>query len=312
MKSSTSKLDLYRIELDDFSATYQSGQIISGVVKVHLNEPMSITGIYVHLQGKSKVRWNSKDSDSSGSESSSIEKSHTFYDHKFALPHTESASRIGSGKLNFPFSLTLPQHLPSSVEGKYGSIRYTCSSKIGRPRRFDPKCKTTFTVLEPVDLNAIPDCQLPVTLGQFQVISSDKGSVSSKLSLNRKGFLPGEKIEFQADIYNNSVETIECVYVNLISVFIYTSGSDRTREKRLLNSVCLGNVLPRSTMHSENKGLLVPPASPSIPENKCPLVMVEYFAQLKMKLPEMEINNLNITIPITIGSIALKNEKQNS
>jgi hypothetical protein len=63
---------------------------------------------------------------------------------------------LPAGEHSFLFSMTLPNHLPSSFEGKYGYVRYTVKATLNRPWKFDHEVKAAFTVLLHLDLNLDP------------------------------------------------------------------------------------------------------------------------------------------------------------
>ena len=54
------------------------------------------------------------------------------------------------------FSLQLPLHLPTSFEGGDGSVRYSVKGTLDRPWKFNRYCRRYFTVVSPLDLNAMP------------------------------------------------------------------------------------------------------------------------------------------------------------
>ncbi|VDK36948.1 unnamed protein product [Anisakis simplex] len=60
------------------------------------------------------------------------------------------------GRHEVPFSYTLAKTLPSSFEGEYGYIRYTCKATCERPWDFDISSKKAFTVVGIEDLNEDP------------------------------------------------------------------------------------------------------------------------------------------------------------
>jgi hypothetical protein len=63
---------------------------------------------------------------------------------------------LPAGEHSFPFSMMLPNHLPSSFEGEYGYVRYTVKATLDRPWKFDHEVKAAFTVLSHLDLNLDP------------------------------------------------------------------------------------------------------------------------------------------------------------
>ena len=58
------------------------------------------------------------------------------------------------GDYSYPFQFLIPNiNVPSSVEGKYGYVRYWLKGIVDRPWRFDITTIAAFTVLEYVDIN---------------------------------------------------------------------------------------------------------------------------------------------------------------
>jgi hypothetical protein len=63
---------------------------------------------------------------------------------------------LPAGENSIPFSMMLPNHIPSSFEGEYGYVRYTVKATIDRRWKFDLEVKAAFTVLLSFDLNLDP------------------------------------------------------------------------------------------------------------------------------------------------------------
>jgi hypothetical protein len=60
---------------------------------------------------------------------------------------------LPAGVHEIPFEFTLPKSLPSSFEGDFGYVRYTCKATLERPWDFDILCKRAFTVIGIEDVN---------------------------------------------------------------------------------------------------------------------------------------------------------------
>lgn len=60
------------------------------------------------------------------------------------------------GTYNYAFQCLLPRHLPTSVEGREGYIRYTICVGLDIPMGFDKTFEVPFTVIRAINLNAIP------------------------------------------------------------------------------------------------------------------------------------------------------------
>jgi hypothetical protein len=63
---------------------------------------------------------------------------------------------LPAGEHSFPFSMILPDQLPSSFEGQYGYVRYTVEATIDQHLKDDHEVNATFTVLLLLDLNLDP------------------------------------------------------------------------------------------------------------------------------------------------------------
>lgn len=61
--------------------------------------------------------------------------------------------QLQAGVHTYAFQCFLPAALPTSFEGKHGSIRYTIKMVMERPWKFDISHKVGFTVLKVLDLN---------------------------------------------------------------------------------------------------------------------------------------------------------------
>jgi len=62
-----------------------------------------------------------------------------------------------AGSHGFQFDYTLPRDLPSTFEGRWGSVKYTVKATLRRPDRFDIEREAELTVSAHVDLNDDPD-----------------------------------------------------------------------------------------------------------------------------------------------------------
>ncbi|KIH45791.1 arrestin domain protein, partial [Ancylostoma duodenale] len=68
---------------------------------------------------------------------------------------------LPAGVHEVPFSYTLPKSLPTSFEGEFGHIRYTCRAICERPWDFDIVTRKAFTVIGIEDINSDARVSLP-------------------------------------------------------------------------------------------------------------------------------------------------------
>ena len=58
-----------------------------------------------------------------------------------------------AGNHGFQFEYTLPLDVPSSYEGRWGSVNYSVKATLSRPGRFDIEREAELNVSAHVDLN---------------------------------------------------------------------------------------------------------------------------------------------------------------
>lgn len=74
---------------------------------------------------------------------------------------------------SYPFCTGVPIGAPSSYEGEIGRVRYVVSAHVDRPWAFDMKANAVITVLNPLDLNMIPNAVVSTNWYIFEVLQLD-------------------------------------------------------------------------------------------------------------------------------------------
>ncbi|VDN25153.1 unnamed protein product [Gongylonema pulchrum] len=189
-------------------------------VVIVTSEPKKINEILLELKGRAKTYWTKHSGKSrkhcSQAEPYFCEQFNTCYTHQFTQISSQNKKEriLPQGRHEIPFSYTLPKTLPSSFEGEYGFVRYTCTATCERPWDVDIVSKRAFTVVGIEDINQEPETMEPACVSECDSSVSfccrRQGSVSVKLSLDRTGFTPGEQFQVNATITNDSSKTIRC------------------------------------------------------------------------------------------------------
>jgi len=65
-------------------------------------------------------------------------------------------------RYTFPFTVYIPFNVPSSYESSTGQVRYLFQAEVDRPWAFNMRDKHVITVLDPLDLNTIPNLEVRV------------------------------------------------------------------------------------------------------------------------------------------------------
>ena len=74
-----------------------------------------------------------------------------------AAAECSDAVVLVAGQHGFQFDYTLPSDLPSSYEGRWGSVRYGVKATLSRPGRFDIERDAELNVTAHLDLNQDPE-----------------------------------------------------------------------------------------------------------------------------------------------------------
>ncbi|GLH03694.1 uncharacterized protein GBIM_09561, partial [Gryllus bimaculatus] len=172
------------------------------------------------------------------------------------------------GEHYYPFSLILPQTLPSSFEGQLGHVRYICKGLVLRPWRFDHECKFAFTVLNPLDLNFEPNLQDPLHSTRETYLGCcccRSGPLTLVVSSKLQGYVPGQKIQAVVEVDNPTKKdvTVKCA---LIQTSTFTGAWQACTQTKAVNvpvAQCTLGHVPRRSSRTTPVDLQVPalPAS---------------------------------------------------
>ena len=136
------------------------------------------------------------------------------------MPYNYAAEELEPGSMEFPFSYKLPYELPSSWRAKSGAgfIEYSGNVEIDVPMGFDKNFRSVFLVRAIRDLNDNSEKREPVEKTGSREVGCccfTSGKVFSTCSIEKAGFLAGEKVEVQIDI-NNQTSKVLNVSVKLL------------------------------------------------------------------------------------------------
>lgn len=127
-----SKLEEFRIVIQDEKKVYYPGEVVRGEVILDLKAEMEIVGISLEFCGLVKTSWQ----DVTGGEKKIITGEEVlFRNTSLFCGHLPTEHRPGSilhseGAWNYQYTFTFPNILPTSYEGSYGSIRYFLKGTI--------------------------------------------------------------------------------------------------------------------------------------------------------------------------------------
>lgn len=303
------QLDRFEIVFNNPEEAYFAGQEISGKVIIENKEPKKVNEILLELKGRARTYWTKHSGKSrkhcSHSEPYFLEQFNTGYTHKFTIVKDgkEKERVLPAGIHQVPFSYTLPKSLPSSFEGEFGHIRYTCKAICERPWDFDIVSRKAFTVVGIEDINSDPKLNEPITCIESNhavtFCCRSTGSVTGEIRIPKCGFTPGEKIDVSFKVINLSSKTRNTA-LRFIQQTTYKAKTFAGHEHiktvvRVISKTDKGEVPGGTTTEWQDESIIIPSLPPKL--GKCKILSVNYAVELEVE------QTLTVPCSIVIGSI---------
>lgn len=198
--------------------------------------------------------------------------------------------------------------LPSSFRGSYGKIKYEMEFTIDRKWKLDKTYKVPLTIMKSLDLNFDPYARVPQQKQLTRNIGLiHSGPISLHLLIARNGFVCGEKLPIQVVVTNNSSTHVEKVKFTLRKIVDYHSKAPTRSTKQEIVKVLkkeAGGVSKKSEQKYEH--LLDVPELASSDKQSSNIIHISYDIVVEVKISGL-YKNLIETVPVTIGTIPLRN-----
>jgi len=301
------KVEHFDVSFENADACFYAGDDLCGVVTLVLKEEKRVNEILLELKGKAKTYWTKHSGKSrqhyTDSEPYFCEQFNTEYTHAFGKPH---ARVLPAGRHEIPFTYRLPAHLPSSFEGEFGHVRFTCTAILERPWDFDIVCARHFTVVGIEDLNDNKDARESVSVANsdFDLLTCWRkvGSICVNLRLAKAGYVSGETVLVNAEVRNQSNRALKYSSAKIKQHVIYRAKSFMGTEGNKEVSFDLvkedrGAILPHKIERWKDVKLTVPPVPPKLV--KCKVIDINYSL-------EFEVDpGFVVVAPLYIGNVPL-------
>ncbi|KAK9298145.1 hypothetical protein QLX08_008457 [Tetragonisca angustula] len=212
---------------------YYSGHQISGNVHLDLDQPTSALGIRLKCKGETQVYFTDR--------SAGIRRKFSSFENYL---HVETYL-VGDGKEKsvitggvYPFSLTLPENLPCSFEGRYGRVRYSIRALLDVTTiyRFSTNI-IPFTVAPILDLNRDPLAPLPINVKQSKTYIGQTEPLSMSMELPVHGYVPGQTIPIKIVMTNPTTVVVTKIRVVCKKVVTYHSTEKSRKHKEIVVEV---------------------------------------------------------------------------
>ncbi|XP_041377026.1 arrestin domain-containing protein 17-like [Gigantopelta aegis] len=274
---------------------------------------MEVKDIEIKFEGVANLSWTLPDS-----ESKAFSGSETYIDEKIVFFEAEGESLIfhPAGYHVYKFDIALPTTIPSSFEGSKGYVRYKCTAIIDRGWKGDHQEEKSFIVIHHLDLNSTANVSMPVCAEGESAVEGcccEVGIVYAKLMLPKKGFVPGEPVDFDITIDNKSNTTVGGFSIDLRQTVCYTGypeggecRADRSRNIKVsaLPLFEFTDGVPSQSVRSIT-GHATIPSTPASKLEGCNIIDINYDFTLNLGAGW---NDLVLEVEIFIGTIPLREQ----
>ena len=309
------KLKLFVINLSGSDVVYSAGSNVNGNVLLELSEPKKTKGISIVLSGKACVHWTEENRMGGGmSGNRTVHYDDTeiiFNDMLIQLWGNGRESQLAAGRYEFPFNFQLPSNrvLPTSFESQNGYIRYSLLARIHRQSPF----KRDHTIIRGITVNEIVDTArltAPLLRSNEKTLSlcCTSGPISLSVITDRGGYCLGESIALSVEVENHSNGRITSIRAALKQVVTCYAGGRRHVHNQIIQRITGPGIEPGATSNWNNQLLPIPATVPSI--SSCRILKFSYVLTVKLGAPG--VNDLHVSIPITVGNVPFRAQGEQS
>ncbi|CAD6214590.1 GSCOCG00004130001-RA-CDS [Cotesia congregata] len=286
----SSTLRTFEIKLDNPTATYGAGAIITGQVVVDVTKTKKLRALKLRFKGKCSVHWQKTSSSGKSSRTVDYTGEEEYFRNDVCLFGSTGGDTIEmlAGHHTYPFSYALPRNIPNSFEHGVGSVEYSMKAIIDRPWKFDHETTKIFTVETPFEL----DSQSYSMAGIHDEKEEDyccilpcisRGNMIFIFELPTTGYACGEPIHTTVHINNrsDSVE-VEEIEVKLEQKLEFHA---RSPYKKTKTKSCVVQQSKREGPFLKKSEVLVGLQVPSVPLSKlqyCSLIDISYQVHIEV------------------------------
>ncbi|ELU02387.1 hypothetical protein CAPTEDRAFT_84449, partial [Capitella teleta] len=300
---------------------YTPGSTLQGQISLELAKPMQMRGIHLQFVGGADVGWSEQHTTGSGKNQQTVNRNYMsnerYFDHTLTLYgngwyFNEPSGASGTnpvhpaGRYQYPFHYILPQNLPSSFEGAFGSVCYWLKGTIDVPHKSNYKYKLAYTVLSSLDLNTRPNVRDPQSDLDYKNLCCcccKSGPISAELRIDRSGYVPGEFIVLSGEVINGSNSTMKDNRVKLRMYTTFHATEKYRTETETISSMSKGKIKAGKSAVWNGEMFHIPPLPPSELAN-CSIIDIMYTIVLVVDPPGLS-SDLEVPLEICIGTIPL-------
>lgn len=303
----------FEVILDNPSEAYMPGTLVNGCVTIIVKNFFKVSSVKLEIVGEGEVKWTDCEfhHDSAGKANAvsvvyrSSEQYCSFNRYFISSDYFGTFLR---GYYIFRFSYKLPFTIPSSYEGQYGHVRYTCKAIINRYRSNSITFRKIFTVNGLVDLNAWPELFQPANGQDVKYLCCcccKSGPLTYTVTIDKRAYVPGEIIRSKIEVVNKTDTEVYLIKAKLlITTSFYAKGSLKYSGGTICKMCSTSRVTSNNTDVYSDITIKVPPLPPSELIG-CGIIKISYCIKLDICIGGLS-ENVHVLIPVNIGTIPYK------
>ena len=283
---------------------FTAGSIISGNVILFLDKDKKIDKIDLSFSGKSYIFISEYEQDLMKEKCSHADSDQEqIIDLNTTLWNGCIYPSLEAGIHSFPFSIQLPESLPSSFQMNSKNLHgchiiYTLKASVIRPKKKSYAAKLPITIRNELNINDPSFASMQCVSGKkgksgFHRYLPTNGNVAMEVTTDHNGYCVGDSIAISVDVANNTKGRISSLQATLSRNIMH---KDHYHE-----NYCSVVTKIENDGSEKNMCLCVPQTIPSI--INCNMVKVTYKLKVKLKMN----NGIKVVafLPITIGSASV-------
>lgn len=293
---------------------FYGGEVVSGMIKYALDEPMEIEKITVSLKGMGNLRITER--------TNQKDRRHTYYSSEVYVDNDEvieeGKHKVSPGSYELKFNFRLPQNIPPTFEyykhiPSYGvkcMIKYYVRIKFDRPgwftfaKHFRKEITVASTITPKLSM-------VPVIFGErsnlLQLFSTKTSTVIMKANIFNSVITKGGKIEIQSEIQNDTHVNIKSVQIKLVAIYTFksTGHTDVKAYEDIPDCDSKTGPIKNGEVQIMPLDIVVPSDIVSLENSK--IVARDYIVRITAELP-IPHRNVVLEVPVQIGDNVQRDE----
>ena len=243
-------IEEFKIIFDRHDRTYFAGEVLKGQISIRLNSEERFDNIKVELNGGAFVSWKEfadidikqKKGNKQKHEVEVLDQEYTNQENYILSQQmVKNGPSLKAGSHMLPFHFILSNNLPSSFDSEAGQVRYFVKAHMekGSGQSENPTTLEQVMILGALDLNGRQEALNKAHAEDNKMLGClcmATGPINAQLSLGRTGYVPGEKIDFSAEVENLSDKRMESSSLELVQIVTYKGKPVTDPEKVLRNT----------------------------------------------------------------------------